>query len=445
MAEYKVLITTSGIGSRLGKLTQYTNKSLVRAGDKPPISYIVEKYPEDVELVVTLGHFGDYIKQYLKLVYPERKITFVNIDNYRDTGSSLGYSISKAKKHLQCPFIFHVCDTILSDNDKVPDVQSNWVAGANCGDNPKIQMRQYRTLIVDNGKVNSFNEKGEMNFDYAYIGLCGIKDYKSFWNILERMLKEDPRNSTLSDVHVIDEMNRKQSFNFVKLDGWLDVGNITTFKISNEKLKSSFHVLHKMNESIYFLDKTVVKFFSNSKTNADRVERAKTLHPMVPRIIASSDNFYSYEKVEGELFSECVTETTFHEFLLWAKHNLWKEKNISNFNMLCKDFYIDKTKSRIIKYLDNKSDLTTTINGQEIPPALDLLGKIDVDWLCNGTPSQFHGDFILDNVIRTEDGFCLIDWRQDFAGNLEVGDLYYDLAKLLHGMIVSHELVNKDM
>ena len=29
MADHKVLITTSGIGSRLGKLTDFTNKSLV--------------------------------------------------------------------------------------------------------------------------------------------------------------------------------------------------------------------------------------------------------------------------------------------------------------------------------------------------------------------------------------------------------------------------------
>ena len=84
MAEHKVLITTSGIGSRLGKLTQYTNKSLVRVGDKPPISYIVEKYSEDIEFVITLGHFGQYIKQYLELVYPNRNFTFVEIDNYRD-------------------------------------------------------------------------------------------------------------------------------------------------------------------------------------------------------------------------------------------------------------------------------------------------------------------------------------------------------------------------
>ena len=40
MVEYKVLLTTSGLGSRLGNLTKFTNKSLVRVGDKElsPIS-----------------------------------------------------------------------------------------------------------------------------------------------------------------------------------------------------------------------------------------------------------------------------------------------------------------------------------------------------------------------------------------------------------------------
>ena len=45
MAEYKVLLTTSGLGSRLGNLTKFTNKSLVRVGDKPAISHIIESYP----------------------------------------------------------------------------------------------------------------------------------------------------------------------------------------------------------------------------------------------------------------------------------------------------------------------------------------------------------------------------------------------------------------
>ena len=82
MAEYKVIVTTSGLGSRLGNITDYTNKCLVRIGDKPAISYIIESYPTDTEFVITLGHYGDYVKQFLELAYPTYNFSFVNIDKY---------------------------------------------------------------------------------------------------------------------------------------------------------------------------------------------------------------------------------------------------------------------------------------------------------------------------------------------------------------------------
>ena len=39
--------------------------------------------------------------------------------------------------------------------------------------------------------------------------------------------------------------------------------------------------------------------------------------------------------------------------------------------------------------------------------------------------------------------FKLIDWRQDFSGNLNYGDIYYDLAKLNGGIYVSYQNVKK--
>ena len=51
----KVLITTSGIGSRLGDITKYTNKSLVRIANRPVISYIIDQYPIETKFVFTLG------------------------------------------------------------------------------------------------------------------------------------------------------------------------------------------------------------------------------------------------------------------------------------------------------------------------------------------------------------------------------------------------------
>ena len=113
MVGYKVLITASGLGSRLGNLTKFTNKGLVRIGKKPALSYIIESYPDDVEFVVTLGHYGDQVEQFLNLAYPDKKITYVPVENYDGEGSSLLYSMSLCKDELQCPFIFHACDTVV--------------------------------------------------------------------------------------------------------------------------------------------------------------------------------------------------------------------------------------------------------------------------------------------------------------------------------------------
>ena len=110
-----VLITTSGTGSRLNHFTKYTNKSLVKLGDKLAICYIIEQYDNDTEYIITLGHMGSLVKDFLLLAYPSRTFIFVEIDKFEGSGSSLGYSMLKAKDYLQKPFVFHCCDTILQE------------------------------------------------------------------------------------------------------------------------------------------------------------------------------------------------------------------------------------------------------------------------------------------------------------------------------------------
>ena len=38
----------------------------------------------------------------------------------------------------------------------------------------------------------------------------------------------------------------------------------------------------------------------------------------------------------------------------------------------------------------------------------------------------------------------MLDWRESFNNNVRYGDIYYDLAKIKHGLIVNHEYVQKD-
>jgi hypothetical protein len=90
-------------------------------------------------------------------------------------------------------------------------------------------------------------------------------------------------------------------------------------------------------------------------------------------------------------------------------------------------------------------DWETIINDVKVPSIQDLFSRIDWDWLCNSKQTNFHWDFILDNIIKKENGFCLLDWRQDFWWLLQSGDMYYDLAKLNHNLTINHDIVNANL
>ena len=438
MEEHKVLVTTSGIGSRLGSLTDFTNKTLVRVGDKPAISHIVENYAKETEFVITLGHYGEHVKDYLELAYPDRSFTFIQVDNYKGSGSSLLHSMKRAKNNLLCPFIFHACDAIVLD--EIPKPDKNWIAGANVS-----PADQYRTLNVTSRKtLTGINEKGELTYDYAYPGLVGIKDFEAFWETLEAIVAND-QDTQLSDCHVIDKMVNEKfiDFNLFEITQWHDIGEPSSLKKSRDAITSSIDVLDKAMENIYVLEDTVVKFFHNSETNAKRVQRAEVLEGLVPKLVGFKNNFFRYEYAKGDLFSKTVNPSSMKSFLIWCQENMWSKVNKNDITEACNAFYFDKTKKRAAQFLKGKQDKTVKINGQLIPPVENIVDKVDKNMMNAGISAIFHGDCILDNVIEDNGDFTLIDWRQDFAGSIDAGDVYYDLAKLNHNLIFNHDLVGQ--
>ena len=62
--------------------------------------------------------------------------------------------------------------------------------------------------------------------------------------------------------------------------------------------------------------------------------------------------------------------------------------------------------------------------------------------MSDGIPSRIHGDFHFENIIySSKKKFKFIDWRQDFGGIIEYGDIYYDIAKINHGLIIDHNII----
>lgn len=445
--KYRVVIPCAGTGSRLGSVSKNLNKALVSVSNKPAISYIIEKFRKDVEIVIALGYKKETLKEFIELAYPDRHFIFIDVDKYEGAGSGLGYSLLKCRDHLQCPFIFISNDTIVTDN--IPEPDQNWAGYANVED-----VSQYRSFRLDeNGFIKEVCPKGATGDVKAYIGVSGVKDYKIFWDSMhDGIIKGSIENGESYGLSFLTE----RSFKAFKFD-WYDVGNPDSLKITREYFNRNIespNILEKDGEAIWFVENKVIKYSADRKFIENRIKRVNYISGFVPEITGSSNEMYAYKKVEGEIFSKYPYVERFASFLnkmdeFWIKRKLSVEDE-RNFRKICLDFYRDKTFKRIKQYSDrfDYKDSEETINGRKVPKLIELLEKVDWNDISEGIAVRFHGDLHFENVLITNDTekpFVLLDWRQDFGGILEYGDIYYDLAKINHGLIVCHELINQNL
>lgn len=442
---YKVCIPTAGTGSRLGGLTRYINKSLVGIANRPAICHLIEQFPTDAKFVIALGHKGNLVQEFLRLAYPDRHFDYAHVDPFEGEGSGLGLSLLACKQHLQEPFIFISCDTLV--DELIPPPEKNWMGYADLHD-----LDSYRTLEITYDQVIEICEKGigRLPGYKPYIGLAGIADYEDFWLA---MASGSSKVIQRGEAHGLRALLPKgiQAKSFT----WHDTGNIDALNKTREIYREldEPNILEKANEAIWFVGDHAIKFSDDKKFIANRVERVKELEGFVPSITGSGVNMYRYTKVDGKVFSDEVNLPLF-ERLLEHSNQFWKlkdlnEKSRDSFTETCMRFYRDKTYERVELFYKNfsRQDGVETINGLNMPFLKDLLDAVNWDWLADGLAGRFHGDFHFENILWTPSNqkFTFLDWRQDFGGDISVGDIYYDFAKLMHGLIISHELIAGDL
>ena len=456
--KYKIFIPCAGTGSRLD--LKY-NKALVTVGEKPAIAHIIDKFPPYLELVIALGHDKSNVKQVVDLLYPNRKITYVYIDPYEGEDSGLGLTLLQSYKHLQCPFVFCSCDTIVVED--IPQPSYNWMGyssftshdGSLYDPHEDNLLQHYRSIQtkyrctshkIDDLCVDEICSKHAMG-NVPYIGLSGIYDHKIFWD--KMIYGQDVGSIEMGEVfglkYLLDSPIRARKFT------WFDTGNPDSLTETRKQFPVGANILPKQDEAIWFVGDKVIKFSIDQNFIKYRVSRAKDLIGYIPQIISSTPNTYVYKKAKGNILSSQLTAQTFKKLLdrlvdFWQPVVLDKCHEIDS---VCKIFYKIKTSKRIKQYLKTfeQIDQPENINGIDVPNIWKVLEKIDWDWLCNSKPTRrFHGDLHFENIlINDSDDFIFLDWRQDFAGLLGHGDLYYDLAKLNHGILISHELVGKQL
>jgi len=442
--DYKLCILAAGIGSRMMPITKNINKALLPINFKAAISHLIDKFPEDKEIVIAVNYEKSKIKEYLDCVYPERNIKFVYVDKIEGIGSGPGYSLICCKKYLQTPFVLTAVDTLVQE--KYPPPDTNWM-----GIQTTIDSQDYCSVALEENtsRIISILDKSPLNTNEVFIGLAGIKDFELFFSSLEKDKSEVKGEKQLSNGFkgLIENGLFQKNFD------WTDIGKLKNYHEANERFsgaKNSFD-FSKTDEYIYFEKDNVIKYFTDEKTIKNRFYRSILLKELTPKIEFLSNNFYAYKKIPGKVVYELKDPIITNILLHWLKENLWIKRSLNSseqrlFEAGCYNFYYSKTYKRISTFFEKfkVKDISGKINGEDIPSAEDLINKIDFNWIIQGIPTNFHGDLQFDNILYVgNEKFKLLDWRQDFAGFTEYGDQYYDLAKLNGGLSVSYKKVKE--
>ncbi len=446
--KYKVCILAAGAGSEMDQLSGQVNRAILPVNNKAVISYIVEKFPKEVEFVVAVGHKKETVMDYLRLAHPERKFTFVEVKKYTGPGSGPGSSLLECRKYLKTPFIFSTADTIVLE--EVPPPSENWLGIA-----PVRDTENYCTVKIRNNAVYELNDKVRTDNQFAFIGLAGVKDHEAFFKALV-----SDKKAIAGEVQVSNGFRQLIEKRLTPIGfTWFDTGHPDNYVETNRNFSGEGKFdFSKTSEFLYFVNGRVIKFFADRSITEKRHERAKKgLKGLTPVIEKKLGNFYSYKKVEGHtLYSVLNTQLT-EEFLAWAKTHLWKKLKLTavqkkQFAEALADFYKKKTEERVSAFeKKHGTSETETINGQKVPKARELLKLVDWDYLTLGEATNFHGDLQFDNILvrpearKARDKFVLLDWRHEFGGLTHIGDLYYDLAKLYGGMTISYPLIKEGM
>ncbi len=429
----QVLILAAGFGRRMGVFSRMINKALVPYNNRALISHIFDNFDiYSTKFIIACGHNGNQIKDYVKLVHPDKDIEFIDVPDYEEENTGPATTLRYCASQFNGPFMWVSCDTLFKFNyhDKLTH---NWIAvseieAADASDYSWIDR-------YNNDLIKFHNKETSAESVDAFIGLMYVHD-----------------RSYIDNLNVLDSKEIYEGFSFLNdtqvytVREWKDFGTYDKWKVHNsEFVDVSFP---KPNEIFYDDNYTIVKFSNDSVLTKKKMERAVQNINALPSRVRVSGNFLAYEKEGGVTLYNALTPDRMYGFLDWATQTLWKPCEKLSFETAYA-FYHDKTFERLNLFRTKYPtwDEPSVINGVAVKSIDEYLLRVDFNRLSLDVRSGFiHGDMQPENIIYNyiDKRFVAIDWRPDFGGQVSSGDIYYDLAKLIGGLYLDYERVKSE-
>ncbi len=428
-------ILTAGMGNRLGKYTEYINKSLIPIDNMAAISHIIKKTPPEYEIVVAIGYMGDQVRDYCLAAHPERSFKFVEVESFNPDRTGPATSLYACKHLLQRPFYFCACD-VYFEGDLEP-CSSDWL-----GLSRTVLSELYATVdLGSDGKVKKIKDKSEKGYEYAWTGLMSVFSHEKFWRSFRPSQKEIP--------DVLKDSNVSFGSRFYT---WYDIGTLDNYIKARKIIErdSDTFVIPKINgEFFYRVENKAIKINQSKQSVKNIGSRFKVLSKTLPLpdLKYCKNNVLSYDWEPGETLYSVDNFEVFKMFLNFCDERMWKNictDESFNTKRAVRDFYIKKTIDRVESFLNtrdrNMYSKSVSINGFTIRSIESQIKTIE-DKINNHSGlfvEDYHGDFHFENILFNKDSkdFSLIDWRPDFGSQARFGDVYYDLAKMYAGLTV---------
>lgn len=443
MTKLVAAILAGGIGSR-STYYPYLHKALLPLSNKPTISHQIDfLLSRSIKRVYILSNesYSD-LNKYVEGSYSVDQVILVKAKSTSARGSGPGTSLLLLHEQLMQPFVALGCDTLGNFDPSHP---GDWITTTK-NTPPWVSLSNDCEYEVYDSASRVFRRTPISDclptpHSAIFTGVIGVDDFSSFWRTAHSNItihQEPPIHIGFNSTYIATQ----------NMDDWLDTGNPLSYQYSRSLF--SENVTPKPNQELFIYNDTVYKFFKDKQISQFVQKRHKILYPYAPVTTPISDHLFSYPYVKGDLLS---ARSDPHSIAMVVDHIFSTIHGPSpasheDFIRDCQNIWISKLYDRLFKlspyqlYLDNIS----TINHITVPPVQQLLDSINwSEFLFKSIPCLFHGDPSPENVIISNTGsLYLIDPRPSFGESLHIGDVYYDLAKLDHGLLVNPALMRNN-
>lgn len=423
-----VIIPTVGLGSRMGNFTKNLNKALLPYTGKPVLSHIIEQFPIDTHFIIPVGYLSAQIIDFCKVAYPDRNITIVHVDDWTSKKAGTAYTLKCCREYITGPFWYVPCDTFFDEEvlNRIDDNDCYFIKNVGAA-----ETENYTTFDINDNKITNIFFKERTVAGPAYTGLAFIHNYERFFSML----------SSSDSVEFIDVIMPGSLV--CSLDTWLDFGNSDIYELAVRETQS--FDFSKPEEITYICNNKVVKWWLNPTVAEKKYAKILANPAVYPDNCRYRNNWLVYDFFPGTTLYKHNNPDSFSNLLDWLDKKVWikTERDISKYSA---EFYKTKSLARI-KQFREKYPILPNINyvdGVKIDET--IIDRIDWEYLSNtNLNGLMHGDLQFDNIIVNKEGqFILIDWRHEFSGLVDSGDIYYDLAKMWGGLIINYSEIKNN-